>query len=222
MDKDLRELCSRKAFLFDFDGVITDSEPYVFEVLKQMIKDNFGIELPYSDINMTIGCSDRKVAEYIANEYHIDYSVELSEKLKKNYPDYYFEYEGIKPFPYLRDLLSILKDRGRKVAIVSSTDRAHLEAALSRMGLSGFIDTIISGSDVQNKKPSPEPYMKGLEALSVDKQDAVVIEDSPTGIQSAVNAGIDCIGFEGSEVKQDTEKASIIIASYKEMIEAIN
>ncbi len=222
MDKDLRELCSRKAFLFDFDGVITDSEPYVFEVLKQMIKDNFGIELPYSDINMTIGCSDRKVAEYIANEYHIDYSVELSEKLKKNYPDYYFEYEGIKPFPYLRDLLSILKDRGRKVAIVSSTDRAHLEAALSRMGLSGFIDTIISGSDVQNKKPSPEPYLKGLEALCVDKQDAVVIEDSPTGIQSAVNAGIDCIGFEGSEVKQDTEKASIIIASYKEMIEAIN
>ena len=222
MDKDLRELCSRKAFLFDFDGVITDSEPYVFEVLKQMIKDNFGIELPYSDINMTIGCSDRKVAEYIANEYHIDYSVELSEKLKKNYPDYYFEYEGIKPFPYLRDLLSILKDRGRKVAIVSSTDRAHLEAALSRMGLSVFIDTIISGSDVQNKKPSPEPYLKGLEALSVDKQDAVVIEDSPTGIQSAVNAGIDCIGFEGSEVKQDTEKASIIIASYKEMIEAIN
>ena len=222
MDKDLRELCSRKAFLFDFDGVITDSEPYVFEVLKQMIKDNFGIELPYSDINMTIGCSDRKVAEYIANEYHIDYSVELSEKLKKNYPDYYFEYEGIKPFPYLRDLLSILKDRGRKVAIVSSTDRAHLEAALSRMGLSGFIDTIISGSDVQNKKPSPEPYLRGLEALSVDKQDAVVIEDSPTGIQSAVNAGIDCIGFEGSEVKQDTEKASIIIASYKEMIEAIN
>ena len=222
MDKDLRELCSRKAFLFDFDGVITDSEPYVFEVLKQMIKDNFGIELPYSDINMTIGCSDRKVAEYIANEYHIDYSVELSEKLKKNYPDYYFEYEGIKPFPYLRDLLSILKDRGRKVAIVSSTDRAHLEAALSRMGLSGFIDTIISGSDVQNKKPSPEPYLKGLEALSVDKQDSVVIEDSPTGIQSAVNAGIDCIGFEGSEVKQDTEKASIIIASYKEMIEAIN
>ena len=222
MDKDLRELCSRKAFLFDFDGVITDSEPYVFEVLKQMIKDNFGIELPYSDINMTIGCSDRKVAEYIATEYHIDYSVELSEKLKKNYPDYYFEYEGIKPFPYLRDLLSILKDRGRKVAIVSSTDRAHLEAALSRMGLSGFIDTIISGSDVQNKKPSPEPYLKGLEALSVDKQDSVVIEDSPTGIQSAVNAGIDCIGFEGSEVKQDTEKASIIIASYKEMIEAIN
>ncbi|MBO8469972.1 MAG: HAD family phosphatase [Spirochaetes bacterium] len=222
MDKDLRELCSRKAFLFDFDGVITDSEPFVFEVLKQMIKDNFGIELPYSDINMTIGCSDRKVAEYIANEYHIDYSVELSEKLKKNYPDYYFEYEDIKPFPYLRDLLSILKDRGRKVAIVSSTDRAHLEAALSRMGLSGFIDTIISGSDVQNKKPSPEPYLKGLEALSVDKQDAVVIEDSPTGIQSAVNAGIDCIGFEGSEVKQDTEKASIIIASYKEMIEAIN
>lgn len=222
MEKNLRELCSRKAFLFDFDGVITDSEPYVFEVLKQMIKDNFGIELPYSDINMTIGCSDRKVAEYIANEYHIDYSVELSEKLKKNYPDYYFEYEGIKPFPYLRDLLSILKDRGRKVAIVSSTDRAHLETALSRMGLSGFIDTIISGSDVQNKKPSPEPYLKGLEALSVDKQDAVVIEDSPTGIQSAVNAGIDCIGFEGSEVKQDTEKASIIIASYKEMIEAIN
>lgn len=222
MDKDLRELCSRKAFLFDFDGVITDSEPYVFEVLKQMIKDNFGIELPYSDINMTIGCSDRKVAEYIATEYHIDYSVELSEKLKKNYPDYYFEYEGIKPFPYLRDLLSILKDRGRKVAIVSSTDRAHLEAALSRMGLSGFIDTIISGSDVQNKKPSPEPYLKGLEALCVDKQDSVVIEDSPTGIQSAVNAGIDCIGFEGSEVKQDTEKASIIIASYKEMIEAIN
>lgn len=222
MDKDLRELCSRKAFLFDFDGVITDSEPYVFEVLKQMIKDNFGIELPYSDINMTIGCSDRKVAEYIATEYHIDYSVELSEKLKKNYPDYYFEYEDIKPFPYLRELLSILKARGRKVAIVSSTDRAHLEAALSRMGLSGFIDTIISGSDVQNKKPSPEPYLKGLEALCVDKQDSVVIEDSPTGIQSAVNAGIDCIGFEGSEVKQDTEKASIIIASYKEMIEAIN
>ena len=222
MDNYLRALCGRKAFLFDFDGVITDSEPYVFEILCRSIHDHFGIDLPYSDITKTIGCSDRKVAEYISSTYNIDYTLELSHKLRAEYPDYYTEYEGIKPFPYAEELLSALKSRGKRVALVSSTDRYRLEAALGRMGLSKYFDAIISGNDVENKKPSPEPYLKGLAALSAKNTDAVVIEDSPTGIQAAINASIPCIGFAGSEVRQDTEKASIIISSYREMIEALS
>ena len=160
MDIQLASLMGRKNFLFDFDGVITDSEGYVFRILQQMIKDHYGVSVDDGDIWMTIGCSDEKVAEYIAAKYNIEYTVSIARELRKGYPDYYTEYEGLKPFPYLPELLAKLKDHGRKIAIVSSTDRYHLESAISHMGLSIYLDAIVSGSDVRNKKPFPEPYFR--------------------------------------------------------------
>ena len=221
MDIQLASLMGRKNFLFDFDGVITDSEGYVFRILQQMIKDHYGVSVDDGDIWMTIGCSDEKVAEYIAAKYNIEYTVSIARELRKGYPDYYTEYEGLKPYPYLPELLAKLKDHGRKIAIVSSTDRYHLESAISRMGLSIYLDAIVSGSDVRNKKPFPEPYLRGLEVLSANTCDSVAIEDSPTGIESAIAAGLECIGFSGSDVRQDIGKASIIVSSYKAMIEAL-
>ena len=83
MDIQLASLMGRKNFLFDFDGVITDSEGYVFRILQQMIKDHYGVSVDDGDIWMTIGGSDEKVAEYIAAKYNIEYTVSIARELRK-------------------------------------------------------------------------------------------------------------------------------------------
>ena len=67
---------------------------------------------------------------------------------------------------------------------------------------------------VVNHKPHPEPYLKALEMLDVNASSAIVFEDSPVGILSAKNAGIDVIAFCGSVVKQDVSAADAMVSDY--------
>ena len=211
----------KKAFLFDFDGVITDSEPYVFRVLKTLMKDHFGIDIDDEDVSVTIGNSTDGTAREMERKYGVSLPFDEFVKLLRTYPDYYTEYEGIRPFLYLPELFELLRSKGKVRGIVSSTIRSHLDAALKRMKLDSYPSFIVSGDSVERHKPDPEPYLKALEILGLEKDDVVVIEDSPIGIDAANRAGLDVIAFCGSEIKQDTAAADCKIDSYKELMEII-
>ena len=199
----MRDLSKKKAFLFDFDGVITDSEPYSFRILRQLVLDNFGVMLDDSFIDNVICHGNDQIAEELGRLYGVGIDAETLVSLLRSYPDYYTEYEGIMPFPGLRDFFEAIKSRGGKIAVVSSTASARLSAALSRMSLSAFPDTVVGGDMVERRKPDPMPYLMALDALSVSAQDAVAFEDSPVGIRAAKGAGIYTVAFTGSEVRQD-------------------
>ena len=113
------------------------------------------------------------------------------------------------------------REKGKKIAIVSSTSFGHLSAALQRMHLDSFIDVVISGDRVENKTPHPNPYIKAMEVLNASVSDSLAIEDSPVGIMSAKRAGLSVIAFKGSEVVQETKDSDVEIGSYREFLEAI-
>lgn len=207
-------LSEKSAFLFDFDGVVTDSEIYAFSVLRSIVKDNYGIDIDDEDIEYTIGLDANGTADAISRKYLINLSGDEFISFLSEYPVYYTDYEGITAFPGLEELFRKIKERGFKIAIVSSTIRAHLDAALSRLGLSSYPDIVIGGDMVVNHKPHPEPYLKALEMLDAAASSAIVFEDSPVGILSARNAGIDVIAFCGSVVKQDVSAADAMVSDY--------
>ena len=211
----------KKAFLFDFDGVITDSETYAFMSLKTVMKKYYDVDVEDGDIALTIGLDAFGTAAEVSRKYGVDMPGERFIELVRTIPDYYTEYPDIKPFPLIPELLSMLKERGMRIAIVSSTRTAHLHTALRRMGLESYPEAVIGGDSVLRHKPDPEPYLAGMDALGCTPEEAVAIEDSPVGLLAARRAGLNTIGFKGSVVEQDTSLADISISGYQELIAAL-
>ena len=211
----------KKAFLFDFDGVVTDSETYAFMTLKTVMKKYYDVDVDDGDIALTIGMDAFGTAAEVSRKYGVDMPGERFIELVRTIPDYYTEYPGIKPFPSIPELFSMLKERGIRIAIVSSTRTAHLHAALGRMGLESYPEAVIGGDSVSRHKPDPEPYLAGMKALGCTPDESVAIEDSPVGLLSARRAGVSTIGFKGSVVEQDTSLADIAISDYQELIAAL-
>ena len=208
-----------EAFLFDFDGVVTDSEPYAFQTLCAVMKEHFGIIPDDEDIAFTIGLDAHGVAAALSRKYSIHLSGDELINLLSTYPDFYTEYEGIKPFSGIPQLFKLLRERGKKIAIVSSTRKAHLLSALKRMGLEDFPSLVIGGDSVEKRKPEAEPYLKAMRELGESCESALAIEDSPVGILAAKRAGLFVLAYKGSQVEQDTALADDTIRDYSELLE---
>ena len=210
----------KTAFLFDFDGVVTDSEPYAFQTLRTLVHEHYGIVIDDEDIAFTIGMDVYGTAAAVSRKYSISLSGDELVALLSAYPDYYTEYEGIRPFPYIPELFRKLKEDGKRIAIVSSTHSPHLVAALKRMELLSYPDLIIGGDLVENHKPDPEPYLKAMVLLGESADTSIAIEDSPVGITSAKRAGLSVLAYAGSAVRQNTECADAVISDYAELLNA--
>ena len=90
--------------------------------------------------------------------------------------------------PGARELLAAVRGAGLPTALVTATERPLVEVMLGTIGRHNF-DIIVTDDDVQNGKPHPEPYASAAAAIGVDPANCVAIEDSPTGVASALAAG---------------------------------
>lgn len=99
----------------------------------------------------------------------------------------------VKPFPGINDYLELLSGN-YLLAVVSGSDRNAVNGVLDRHFHVHF-DAVVSGDDIVNGKPSPDPYLKALEYLGTDPENCIVFENAPYGVEAAKNAGIYCIGI---------------------------
>lgn len=91
------------------------------------------------------------------------------------------------------------KNRGAKIALVSTTASENIEAILAATGLGHeTFDLILDAGSVANGKPDPEPYQVALKTLAINADAAIAVEDNPDGVASAVDAGMTCIAFPGA------------------------
>lgn len=97
---------------------------------------------------------------------------------------------GVDVLPGALSLVSALKDRSYRLAVVSSSLQWMMDEVLSQPGLGALFDASVSADDVSEEKPSPEPYLKALSELGLEPNQAVVVEDSETGVASAKAAGV--------------------------------
>jgi HAD superfamily hydrolase (TIGR01509 family) len=98
------------------------------------------------------------------------------------------------PFrPGAQELLRELREAGIPTALVTMSLRRMAEGVMDLMDFDAF-ELIVAGDDVENPKPHPEPYLRGAELLGVEIADAVVIEDSPTGLRAGIASGAVTLG----------------------------
>ena len=183
---------SIEAIVFDFDGVIIDTETPDFTTWQEEFRAH-GVELSRDLWSGHIGAGVGNFDIY----GHLD---ELTgraldrDEVGPRRRGRYLEAVNANPLlPGVMDYLSTARQLGLKVAIASNSSREWVEGHVARRGLEGYIDAIRTRDDVEALKPAPDVYLAALEAVGVAPERAVAIEDSPTGAAAAVAAGLFCV-----------------------------
>ncbi len=181
-----------KALIFDFDGLILDTETPEVLVWQSIYKEH-GFELPVQEWEKTIGgygLSNFDAAEHLAllSSGRLE-PVSLRARYRKD-ADVIIHANPI--LPGVVDMIEQAKQAGMQVAIGSSSPHSWVDTHAKRLGIFDYFDRIICQDDVApgRTKPNPDIYLKALEQLNVKNDAAVVFEDSPNGVLAARRAEI--------------------------------
>lgn len=126
---------------------------------------------------------------------------------------------GAQPLPGLVAFMDALDKAGTPFCLVTNAPRVMAEYTLKALGLTErFGERVVIAEECDRYKPAPDPYLKGLELLGVEAGRAVAFEDSPSGTQSAVAAGIFTVGVMSSREEGDLQKAgaSVCVEDYED------
>jgi HAD superfamily hydrolase (TIGR01509 family) len=181
-----------KALIFDFDGLILDTETPEVLVWQSIYKEH-GYELPIDEWEKTIGgygISNFDAAEHLSllSSGRLD-SISLRARYRKEAD----EIIHVSPvLPGVVNLIEQAKANDSKLAIGSSSPHSWVDAHLKRLDLFHYFDQIICADDVApgRTKPNPDIFLKAVEQLKVQKDVTVVFEDSPNGVLASRRAGI--------------------------------
>ncbi len=179
-----------QALIFDFDGLILDTETPEVEVW-QVIYREHGHELPVDEWMKTVGgygLSNFDAATHLSELTGLDPA-----PLRARYRVEADRIVHASPvLPGVTDLLDEARARGLGLAIASSSPHAWVDSHLARLGLAARFNRVICADDVAagRTKPNPDLFLLALDQLKVRKEAAVVFEDSPNGVRAARAAGI--------------------------------
>lgn len=200
-----------KAFIFDMDGVIIDSEPIHNKVLAaKLTKYN----IPTKDINFDkfIGMASTEVFSHFIVNYQIPHTAEeLTLSHMQEFKDYLCSHklqaiEGIIP------LLDELKSQKIALAIASSSPLDIIKHVVKSFNIDDYFQVLVSGEDLPQSKPAPDIYLDTARKLNVLPEECVVLEDSKNGSIAAKKAGMFCIGFKNlNSGNQDLSYADICV-----------
>ncbi|MBN2488061.1 MAG: HAD family phosphatase [Methanosarcinaceae archaeon] len=202
-----------KALIFDVDGVLVDSMPYHADAWKAAFED-VGIHITRQDIYEIEGSNHVGVIQLIFKKAgRVPQPRDFDElSLKKR--EIFFRINDVKVFNDIDKCLSLLKKRYH-LAVVSGADRAIVHSIMDRF-FPGVFDVVISGEDVKEGKPSPEPYLKAVKMLNVQKDECIVFENAPMGVESAKRAGLYCVAIPTYLPPDTLKNADVVIENHSE------
>jgi len=180
-----------KAFVFDFDGLILDTEEPVYRSWLEVYQAH-GQELPFDRWIQIVGSStatfdpkghlEQRLGRALAQEV-LDRRIERRTALVRAQPI----------LPGVVELIDSAREAGLRVGVASSSTRQWVNGHLERLGLLERFDCVRCRDDVALVKPAPDLYLAVVECLGVAPSEALAIEDSPNGIAAAKAAGLRCV-----------------------------
>ena len=207
-----------KALIFDFDGLIMDTESPAVEGWK-IIYAEYGQEFPLQAwIQAVVGvdAANFDAAAHLAAL--TGQSLDL-EALHSRALAYRLQVQStLPPLPGVLDYLHTARRLGLRRAVASSSTHARVEGYLHQLGLFDEFDVIICREDVSHIKPDPELFLKACDTLKLRTAEALVFEDSPNGILAANRAGMHVVAVPNPITAQATiEGASLRLSSLADM-----
>jgi HAD superfamily hydrolase (TIGR01509 family) len=209
-----------KALLFDFDGLILDTETPEFQVWQAIYREH-GFELPEDEWGRIIGgygISSFDAAEHLSflSQGRLD-----SDSLRDRHRS---ESRAITltqaVLPGVIDYLHEAKRLGLKLAIASSSTHSWVDAHAQRLGVFDYFDKVVCADEVGTRrtKPNPDLFLLALDQLQVRANEAIVFEDSPNGVRAARSAGIFVVAVPNTVTSQlSIENANLMLRSLTDL-----
>ncbi|HOO41608.1 MAG TPA: HAD family phosphatase [Syntrophales bacterium] len=186
--KNKKPAAKLKAIFWDNDGVLVDTEEIFFRANQEILSAS-GISLSFDQFKAVSLERGESVLRLAANPGTDEFY-----RLRRRRDDLYADLLAREHLVIdgVREVLEALRGK-YTMGIVTSSGHEHFEIIHRRSGLLPFFQFVLTMKDCPNTKPHPEPYLKAIERSGLSPEECLVVEDSPRGLASAVNAGLRCI-----------------------------
>lgn len=209
-----------EAFIFDLDGVITDTAHYHYLAWKNLAKQlNITIDEAFNETLK--GISRTQSLELILkhgnvlDEYTKDEIEVLANKKNEEYVEYLKDMKPSDIYPGILQLLKDLRAKNIKIALASASKNAP--QILNALEITSYFDYIVNPDEVEHGKPAPDIFLRGAQAVGALACNCVGIEDAEAGIRGILDANMFAIGVGVQEVMQKAG-ANLIVTSTSELI----
>jgi HAD superfamily hydrolase (TIGR01509 family) len=204
-----------RALVFDFDGLILDTEVPVFTAWAETYEQHgqrlsaefwtsiigYGMDHfdPLADLERRLGRPiDREAVQVARRQRQMELTLALE------------------ILPGVREWRQEAAERGVRLGVASSSNRTWVSGHLERLGLDGW-DCVRCGDDVERTKPAPDLYLAALDCLGVAPDEAIAVEDSAVGVEAAKAAGLFCVAVPSSlTAGHDFSRADLVLRTLAE------
>ena len=201
-----------RGVLFDMDGVLVDSEPFICEAATMMFAE-LGKIVTSEDFKPFVGTGENRYLGGVAEKYGL--KLDIITAKARTYEIYRRIIKGrLLPLPGALEFVDKCRKKGLKLAIATSADYIKLEANLTEIDLPlKSFNTTVNGLEVENKKPAPDIYLMAAGNLDLPAGDCLVVEDAISGVRAAIEAGCKCLAVTTSFRREDLSEATWICDS---------
>jgi len=207
-----------KAVIFDFDGVIVDSEPLHFEAFNALLAES-DLSVGWDEYyEKYLGYTDRECLAAISEDHGLGFDEAKIAELVERKGEYFERIAGEKcsVLDGVGDFLSRLKEYGCRIGICSGALLCDIELMLRGTGLHDYFKVIVAADDVLHGKPDPEGFLQALSKLNllegghIDAGECLVVEDSHWGLDAARSAGMKTLAVTNTYPREDLGGADIV------------
>ncbi|MBT9311243.1 HAD family hydrolase [Leptothoe kymatousa] len=185
-----------KAVLFDLDGTLAHTDPIHFQVWHALLAPyGMTVDQDFYDRHISGRLNPDIVSDLLPQlslEEGVAFSADKEAQFRQLAANKLQRMDG------LTDFLHHLGQQGYATALVTNAPRPNAEFMLDVLALQGIFQPVVIADDLPRGKPDPLPYQTALGQLSLAPEEALVFEDSPTGVRAAVAAGIPTVGVTSS------------------------
>lgn len=207
--------------VFDMDGTILDTLEDLKNSLNFALKENGFPERTTDEVRRFVGNGVRKLIDRAAPE---NTDKETKDKIFDTFNEHYKVHctDNTRPYEGIKEAVKTLRDKGLKTAVVSNKEHYGV-ILLCEKYFPGLFDMAAGSTDAVRKKPAPDTVLSVMEKLGVPPEKTVYIGDSDVDIETAKNAGTDCIsvswGFRTEEFLK--EHGATVITDKPEKLESL-
>ncbi|MBC8375243.1 MAG: HAD family phosphatase [FCB group bacterium] len=208
-----------KAILFDFDGVVVQSED-VYDRATKKLGEKYGVQIPAPFYEANRGIAESLFYERFKTEFELEVDMMSLQANGKRLLWAEFS-SSVHYTPGFQQFYTNIRKHVGHVALVTATPRPLIDEIFKNSNISVDFDFIVTSSDVEKTKPAPDSYLKACSQIGVDPAQALVIEDSPTGLRAATAAGCQTIAITTSCSRDSLKEANFVVDSFGELEELL-
>lgn len=201
-----------RALLFDLNGTMVHDMPYHTRAWHQIFV-SLGLDISYEDTKKECyGKNEEVIERVMPGVYPLAIRTEMGWKKEALYRKEFEAELGL--IPGLHSFLQYYRAQEKQMAIGSAAIRENVDFVLDGCDIRSYFDAIVSADDVTKSKPHPETFLLCAQRLGVDAVQSLVFEDTPKGVECAVNAGMHTVVILTTHEEEEFEAYAPWIVDY--------